>query len=118
MTHYPHIRIYASEDMVIAEPGERDDALDIRRMGAGDERAHGGNLVAMLTEHVTIVITRACVIIGIDEPPAAKCGIRISKSKTIIIRHTMVHTQTVSRSNGLLRIANRPACNKHTNKRE
>ena len=41
-------------------------------MGACDERAHGGNLVAMLTEHVTIVITRVCVIIRIDILPLAR----------------------------------------------
>ncbi len=86
-------------------------------MSAGDECAHGIDLIAVSAEQITIIIARARVIIGIDEPPAAKCGIRISKSHTIIIRHAMVHTQTVCYSNGLLRIFHPAACAKHAEQR-
>ena len=95
MTHYTHIRIDTSEDMVIVEPGERDDALDVWRMGAGDERLHRGYLVTMLTEQVTIIITRACVIIRIDEPPPAERCVCFCESQAVVIQPALVHAHAV-----------------------
>ena len=89
-----HVRIYPSKDMIIAEPEQRYDAVEIRRMGAGDECTHGRYLVATAAKHATIIITRACV------QPA------------------FVHTQTVRLRNYMLRFTNRLARHEHADKRE
>ena len=61
--------------MVIAEPWQRNDTLHIRSMHAIDECTHGRYLVIAVAEHLTIIITRACVVIRIDQSPMPECRI-------------------------------------------
>ena len=90
-----HVRIYPSKDMIIAEPEQRYDAVEIRRMGAGDECTHGRYLVATAAKHATIIITRACVVVRIDESPMPEQRICLGESETIVIQPAFVHTQAV-----------------------
>ena len=104
MGYTAHIAVYAPEDMVIAEPGERDDALDIWGMGACDERLHGGYLITVLTEQVTVIIARACVIIRIDIPQPARRGERLCQREAVIIQPMLVHAHAVRRGKRLPRL--------------
>ncbi|MBO4577919.1 MAG: hypothetical protein J5688_04350 [Paludibacteraceae bacterium] len=104
VAHGAHVAVDASEDVVIVEPGERDDALDIRRMGAGYERLHGGYLIAALTEQVTVIITRACVIIRIDIPPLARRDVSLRQREAVVIQPALVHAHAVRRGKRLPRL--------------
>ena len=84
--------------MVIAEPRQGHHTADIRCMRAADERAHGGNLVIAVAEHPTIIITRACVVIGIDQSPMPEQRICLGESEAVIIQPAFVHAQAVGNS--------------------
>ena len=87
-------------------------------MGAGDECTHGRYLVATAAKHATIIITRACVIIGIDESPMPEQRICLGESEAVVIQPAFVHTQTVRLRNYMLRFTNRLARHEHADKRE
>ncbi len=95
MAHRTHITINAPEDMIIAEPRKPYYATDIRSMTSCNERLHGCYLIVELAEQVTIIITRACVIIGIDQSPMPEQRICLGESKTVVIQPAFVHTQAV-----------------------
>ncbi|MBQ7648611.1 MAG: hypothetical protein IJS92_06010 [Paludibacteraceae bacterium] len=84
--------------MVVGEPRQGHDALHIRCMRAADERAHGRYLVATAAKHPTIIITRACVVIGIDQSPMPEQRICLGKSEAVVIQPAFVHTQAVRNS--------------------
>ena len=104
--------------MIIAEPEQRYDAVEIRRMSADDECAHGRYLVATAAKHATIIIARACIVIGIDQSPMPKQRICLGESEAVVTGCSFVHAQAIRQCNGLLGMANWLACNEHTNKRE
>ena len=106
ITHRAHIAVYPPKDMVVVEPQNRNDALQIWRMCTPDERTHGGYLVIAVSKQPTIIIARACVGIGIDQAPMPECGVGISQCEAVVTGHSFVHAQAVCQCNGLLRIAN------------
>jgi hypothetical protein len=96
--------------MVIAEPRKPYYATDIRSMTSCNERLHGCYLIVVLAEQVTIIITRACVVIGIDESPMPEQRICLGESETVIIQPAFVHTQAVGNSHCPLRFTKRLGC--------
>ena len=104
--------------MVIAEPWQRNDTLHIRSMHAIDECTYGRYLVIAVAEHPTIIITRACVVIRIDQSPMPECRISFCQCEAVVVGCSFVHAQAIRQCNGLLRMADRLACHEHTDKRE
>ena len=81
--------------MIIAEPRKPYNATDIRGMTSCNERLHGCYLIVVLAEQVTIIITRASVVVRIDESPMPEQRICLGESEAVVIQPAFVHTQAV-----------------------
>ncbi|MBO6074037.1 MAG: hypothetical protein J6P74_02735 [Paludibacteraceae bacterium] len=95
--------------MIFVEPRNRNDTLYVWSMCAADERTHGGYLVITVSEHPTIIITRACVVNGIDESPMPECRICFCQCEAVVTGCSFVHAQAIRYGNDLVGIANRHA---------